>query len=379
MSSTRVAVAMSGGVDSSVACLILKRAGFDVIGFTMRLFDTSAESSKAVQDAKKVCESLAVPHHVLDMVELFEHEVVKPFLDEYSLGRTPNPCVVCNRCMKFGHLLDKVRELDVDFLATGHYVRTAIKDKAVNDGSDWLDLYSVIAEGRVDHSQKVHLLRGKDRRKDQSYALYGLKSEILKRLLFPLGPLTKTEVRQIAKEEGLFTAEKSESQEICFVPNNDYRKFLVSRGLVSKVGQVLDTSGKVLGLHPGVSNFTVGQRRGLGALGIHGAQPYYVVEVNPSSNTVVVGTREEVYSRSCLVENLNLLVSSADEVNEEVRGTCMVRYRGKEVGATLRILSGHEAEVLFDSPQFAVTPGQSLVFYQGEIVYGGGVLRSSFR
>lgn len=357
----RVAVAMSGGVDSSVACLLLKRQGYDVVGLTMKLLPNPPSEDvvrapcctlEMAQDAMRICHSLGIPHYTINLVDEFAESVILPFVREYSMGRTPNPCLECNRVMKFGYLLHKARELGCEYIATGHYARVR---HSSGPGS------------------RALLLRGVDKAKDQSYALYPLTQDELDHALFPLGDLTKEEVRRIAREAGLRTAEKPESQEICFVPGT-YREFLTEQGLKAEPGDIVDTSGKVLGRHVGLPFYTVGQRKGLG---VAGGQPLYVVDLDLKRNVVVVGKRSEAYSMGCIVEDLNLIAS--ERLTGPVSGTCMVRYRGKEVAATMephpdRPDKHDTAIIRFDTPEFAVTPGQSAVLYQGDYVYGGGVI-----
>lgn len=362
MPGVRVAVAMSGGVDSSVACLLLKQKGYDVVGLTMKLLPNPPSSDvprapcctlEMAEDAMRICHSLGIPHYTINLVDEFDEDVIVPFVRDYSLARTPNPCLQCNRTMKFGHLLRKAREIGCEYIATGHYARVESRSGAAG----------------------VHafLLRGIDRSKDQSYALYPLTQDELGHSMFPLGDLTKEEVRKIAREAGLRTADKPESQEICFVTNS-YREFLAERGIEPEPGLIVDTAGRVAGRHLGLPFYTVGQRKGLG---VAAGEPMYIVDLDMERNVVVVGKRSEAYSRGCLVEDLNVI--AADRVSGPVQGTCMVRYRGTEVEATILPLP-HLPEALdsamirFASPLFAVTPGQSAVLYQGELVYAGGTI-----
>lgn len=375
----RVAVAMSGGVDSSLACALLVDRGFDVVGFTMKLLanppsylDPAARpccTLEMTEDAKKICYLLGIPHYTINLVDEFEEEVIHPFIEEYVRGRTPNPCLWCNSKMKFGHLLKKAREIGAQYLATGHYVRSG---RFTPEG-EFVENYDAYEDPR---ESRTLLLRGKDRFKDQSYALYDLSQDMLSCSMFPLGRLTKKRVRELAREKGLVTAEKPESQEICFVTAGNYRTFLEERGVKPEPGFIRDTSGRILGRHHGIPFYTVGQRKGLG---ISAPEPLYVVAIDPEANEIIVGRREEAYSVGAYVENLNLIARSS--LGGPVRGTCMVRYRGKEVPATMmEDEAGKEtgvssrALVKFDEPQFAVTPGQALVFFQGEVVFGGGII-----
>jgi len=377
----RVAVAMSGGVDSSVACLLLAQKGFEVVGLTMKLLanppshDRTAKaccSLEITENAKKVCFRLGIPHYTIDLVEEFEENVIFPFIRDYVHGKTPNPCLLCNSKIKFGRLLRKAREIGAEYLATGHYVRAGRFDSS----KKFWENHEIALPKLDNFTSRVFLLRGKYRPKDQSYALYGLTQEMLAHAMFPLGSLTKEKVRKIAKEKGLVTAEKTESQEICFVTEGSYRTFLAERGVKVEPGPILDTSGKILGKHRGIAFYTIGQRKGLG---IGGGEPLYVVNIDVGKNQIIVGKREEAYSKGAYLEEVNLIAQP--ELESVVKGTCMVRYRGKEVSATLMPeKEGKDGQdrsralVMFDEPQFAVTPGQALVFYQGDMVYGGGVI-----
>jgi tRNA-specific 2-thiouridylase len=400
----RVAVAMSGGVDSSLACLLLVEQGFDVVGLTMKLVAAPPSQDDPVakpcctlemtRDAQRICCELGIPHYTVNLVEAFEEEVIARFVEDYSRGRTPNPCLVCNSKFKFGHLLHKAQQLGAEYLATGHYVRAGeiLKQRGFID-NHILARGSGDQYGREEAKARILLARGTDRGKDQSYALYGLTQDMLKHALFPLGNFTKQHVREIAAQKGIITAEKPESQEICFVTQGSYRTFLEERNVKMLPGLFADTSGKVLGHHKGLAFYTVGQRKGLG---ISSPYPLYVVGIDAGENVVIVGKRNEAYSEGCYIEDLNFVM--VDHLDSPVEGTCMVRYRGKEVPATLIPLkndllhrgpgqvASHEQEglasseeagrvlVKFDQPQFAVTPGQALVFYRGEFVYGGGTI-----
>lgn len=401
MAKMRVAVAMSGGVDSSVACLLLVRAGYDVVGLTMKLLSNVSYADgpdgggpapcctvDTARDAAAVCHRLGVPHYTINLVEEFEEGVIGPFVKDYAEARTPNPCLLCNSVMKFGHLLRKAREIGAEYAATGHYVRAARKKDApgrseLDQGESlgpWVEnhVYALQAVDAADEAP-AYLLRGVDKSKDQSYALYGLTQDMLRHSMFPLGGLTKKEVRAIAREAGLVTAERPESQEICFVTRAGYREFLERRGVTGKPGKIEDTSGRVVGRHVGLPFYTVGQRRGVGA---QVGKPVYVVALDVERNVVVVGSREEAHSSGCYIESLNVI--SGNPLDGPVSGTCMVRYRGTEVEAVMRPAEGAgdvegRALVEFERPLFAVTPGQALVFYQGDVVYGGGIISEAVK
>ncbi len=404
----KVAVAMSGGVDSSVACALLLEKGFEVFGITMKIseapndsYDSRIDQSGlgggyfAIEDAKKVCDQLSVPHYVVDLTREFEREVIEPFVEGYTQGVTPNPCVVCNPKIKFGHLLDKAEELGADYLATGHYARCGrlrkdtqeLVENCVSAAVQWAHDED---SGKWEDpclSPRTYLVRAKDRDRDQTYVLYGLDQNMLSHAMFPLGNLTKTQVREIAREKGLHAADRLESQEICFITQESYREFLEERNVRFEPGLIVDTAGEVLGCHRGLQNYTVGQRRGLG---IHGPDPLYVIRIDVEENKLIVGKREEGYAHGCYIHRLNFIMTEAPD--SPVHGTCAVRYRGKEVEATLYppaflMAKGEEggaskdlrdiAYVKFSTPLFAVAPGQSLVFYQGDFVYGGGTILKS--
>lgn len=404
MARPTVAVAMSGGVDSSVTCMLLAEQGFRVFGITMKILspDVTSCSGSAIypaieEEARQVCGKLGVPHYTVDLTEEFESEIVTPFIKSYAGGKTPNPCVLCNRKFKFGHLLSKARELGADYLATGHYARvgTILKQTGGSSG-EFVENHVIAATGLGNGTSpagangkaqsrgcsRYLLARGKDPGKDQSYVLHGLNQDMLSHAILPLGSLTKKQVIAISRQRGLVPAEKPESQEICFVGSQSYRDFLRQRKVEAIPGPVVDTSGKVVGYHEGLPYYTIGQRRGLGLSGPHS---YYVVDIEPDANRLIVGKREEVYAKGCYIGDVNFIIE--DYPKSPVRGTCMVRYRGKEVSATLipgedhRPGAGKGGAVLveFDEPQFAVTPGQALVFYQGEFVYGGGTIVQAIR
>ncbi|RJX28041.1 MAG: tRNA 2-thiouridine(34) synthase MnmA [Dethiobacter sp.] len=353
-------VAMSGGVDSSVAAILLKEAGFQPVGVTLRLWvDPVAEekaadetrgccSLEAVSDARNVAQDLDIPHYVLNMREAFHEKVVSYFTREYLEGRTPNPCIACNRYLKFSLLLQKARGLGINYLATGHYARIT-----------------------YDPGENMYrLFRGKDRRKDQSYMLYTMNQEQLSSVIFPLGSYVKQEIREIARDRGFNVAEKKESQEICFIPDNDYRGFLGrEHPQAFSPGDILSASGEKLGRHRGLAFYTVGQRKGLG---LASQQPLYVVKIDTRANVLVVGEEEETYSGGLVAEELSFVSGNAPLETLEVE--IKIRYRAPLVPATLYPPEGDRARVLFAGRQKAVTPGQAVVFYQGDEVLGGGTI-----
>jgi tRNA-specific 2-thiouridylase len=358
-SKERVVVAMSGGVDSSVAAGLLVREGYEVLGITMQLWpsdlpknhESGCCSLSAVEDARRVCHTLGIPHYVVNLRETFDRDVIRNFVDEYAEGRTPNPCVRCNKFIKFDAFLDKARALGARYIATGHYARVR------NDAS----------------TGRYQLLRSADPQKDQTYALYPLTQEQLAHTLFPLGDLIKERTREIAEEMGLLTAHKPDSQEICFVPDNDYAAFLAHRApQVFKPGRIVNEEGKTLAEHSGVALYTVGQRK---RLGVSSPIPLYVTRIQPETGDVVVGTNDSLLARRLEAEEFNWL--APPPLQESLAIEAKIRYTMKAAPARLRDLGEGRAEVVFDEPQRAITPGQSVVCYHGNEVIGGGVIRSS--
>lgn len=349
MSRKKVIVAMSGGVDSSVAAALLVKEGYEVIGVSLKLVPLAGccGGSQDAQDARRVCEILGIPHHILNLEKLFESKVVSPFVESYLEGLTPNPCVECNRHIKFSHLLDLVSAWDVGCLATGHYARVG------NTG------------------QFYRLLKAKDKAKDQSYFLYMLSRKELGKVLFPVGGMTKPEVRAKARKLNLPTAEKPQSQDVCFIPGGNYRDFLAERLRDhARPGPIRDASGRVLGTHRGLCSYTVGQRRGLG---VSTGKPLFVNRLDTSTNTLVVGPENETASSFCRVRCISWTRPMRDH---KITASVKIRHRHKEAKAVLKISDDfQEASVSFLSPQKAVTPGQSAVFYKGEEVLGGGIIR----
>jgi len=358
----KIMVAMSGGVDSSVAALLLKEGGFKPVGVTLRLWadpfakENAAKNSPgycpfdAVEEAGMVADDLSIPLHILDVQDEFCARVVSYFAGEYLQGRTPNPCIVCNRHLKFSLLLEKAYSMGIDYLATGHYARIACTPE----------------------ENICRLLRGVDRNKDQSYMLCILNQEQLARVLFPLGGYTKEEVRKMAKSRGLRTAERTESQEICFLPDNDYRGFLEREYPQALTpGDILSTSGQKLGEHRGVAFYTVGQRKGLG---LASQRPLYVVKIDAKNNVLVVGNEEETYSGSLVAGGLSFISGEPPRFPLDVE--VKIRYRSPLVPAVLHPPRDSFATVVFRERQKAVTPGQFAVFYRGEEVLGGGTIVS---
>lgn len=340
----KVMVAMSGGVDSSVAALMMIEQGHDVAGITMVMDEklTDYNESAAVRDARKVAGHLEMLHFVEDTSTLFKKRVLDNFVESYAKGQTPNPCVQCNRYVKFGRLLERAVELGYDYLVTGHYASI---------------------DGGV-------LGRGKDPRKDQSYFLYPIYSVETSRILFPLGTFEKTQIRQMAIQASLPVAHKEESQDICFIPGDDYGSFLRQNGLQSKTGDIVDVTGRKIGVHQGISNYTVGQRKGLGALG----QRMFVKEIIPENNTVVAATDSEL---NCTIMTVNGVIARHGSICEGMTYAVQVRYRSKPTDAKIIESNGDCVKVSFTGPVRAIAPGQSAVFYDGDKVIGGGIISSA--
>ncbi len=342
----KVAVAMSGGVDSSVTAALLKQKGYDVIGITMQVLSPESASVDESFAAGQAAEILGIPHHVIDLRDIFFQRVVTDFCNEYSRGRTPNPCIRCNYYVKFGALLDYARELGVDFLATGHYVRVAKSgDRCV-------------------------LCKGTDYSKDQSYFLYKLTQPQLKQVLMPLGDLTKEKVRRVANELGLTPTEEGESQEVCFIPDGDYRDFVAARmPVVSKPGPIENRQGNIIGEHRGIINYTIGQRRGIG---IAAKEPLYVIDINAERNAIVVGPKDEIYRNELTATEVNWI--SAEAPDQPIEVEAKIRYMHPAARALIFPLDDGRVRVVFEQPQMAITPGQAVVFYDGDTIMGGGTI-----
>jgi tRNA-uridine 2-sulfurtransferase len=357
---------MSGGVDSSTVAAMLRADGHNVIGLTMQLWNQRRLAGKEgmpesvqgrccslddVYDARRVAQQIGIPYYVVNHEERFERDVIRPFVEEYVSGRTPIPCSLCNNHLKFDQLLIVAQQIGAERVATGHYARVAFDEARCR----WL------------------LKRPADSGKDQTYFLFGLTQEQLSRTIFPLGDMTKPEVRELARQHGLALAEKPDSQEICFVPGGDYKRFidayLAEQGeaLPDTAGDLVTASGEVIGEHAGIHNFTVGQRKGLG---VATGSPLYVIQISGADKQVIVGGEEHLYSRSLRARRVNLI--AVDDLHEPMRVTVKIRHRHEPALAMIERTSDDEILVTFDEPQRAITPGQAAVFYDGDVVVGGG-------
>lgn len=346
----KVLLGMSGGVDSSVAAIMLQRQGYGVIGVTMNLWKPKTESSiNNAVDAKKVCDYLKISHITFDFTKEFEKYVIQDFICQYQKCKTPNPCIECNKYLKFGSMYEKAQELGCKYLATGHYAKTEYDEKY----------------------KKIVLKKADNAKKDQSYVLYGIPSEILENMKFPLGEFTdKEEIRQIARECNLPVANKPDSEDICFIPDGNYKNFIQNyANMENKTGNIVNRSGQVLGKHNGLYGYTIGQRRGLG---IANTVPLFVLGFNKEKNELIVGEEKELYQKEFMVSNINLL--ALDKIKGELAVQVKTRYSAKVAEATIK-QENSKIRVTLKEPQKAITPGQSAVFYDQNIVLGGGKIQ----
>jgi tRNA-uridine 2-sulfurtransferase len=348
----KVVVGLSGGVDSSVAAATLHEQGYDVVGLTLWLMKGKGQCcSEGMVDAAKLCEYLGIPHHIVDSREVFQENIVDYLVAGYRDGITPLPCSQCNKAVKFTPMLTYAKEeLGIDKIATGHYARIRFDE----------------------FTGRYQLLRAVDRSKDQSYFLYDLSQDVLARIIFPLGEKHKTETRQIATQFGLHTADKPESQDLCLVEANGSMQAFLDKYITPHKGEIVTQSGKVLGQHEGVHHYTIGQRKGLG---IAHSEPLYVIGLDAVRNRVIVGERSEAANLECTVQRLNWVSIAAPTT--PIKAEVQIRYRSAPTPATLIPLDGDRVQITFDDPQFSITPGQAAVFYEGEMLLGGGVIERS--
>lgn len=358
MNRNRVVVGMSGGVDSAVTAYLLKKQGYEVIGITMQVWPDipndnnhnrldSCCSLSSVEDARKVANKLEIPFYVLNFKDIFEKKVIDYFVMAYMQGKTPNPCIACNRFIKFDELLRRSHSLDAFYVATGHYARIE-----KNDSDEYILKKSCFAD------------------KDQTYALFHMTQYQLEHTLMPIGNLNKKNVRAIAEEIGLEIANKPDSQEICFIDDNNYSKFIQERNPdASKVGNFLDVEGNIMGLHKGIIHYTIGQRKGLGT---SFGKPMYVVSIQPENNTVTLGKSDDIFEDTLWMEDAHFISNESIKLPMRLEGK--IRYNAREAWATLYPSDSKRYKIIFDKPQRAITPGQAVVLYDGELVFGGGTI-----
>ncbi|MCX7714743.1 MAG: tRNA 2-thiouridine(34) synthase MnmA [Clostridia bacterium] len=348
-------IAMSGGVDSSVAAYIIKKSGYDAIGVTLKLFENDGErhertccSLDDINDARDVATALDIPYYVLNFTDNFKEKVIDRFVLEYRKGHTPNPCIDCNRYIKFHQLMERAKALGIDYVVTGHYARCEYDEE----------------------TGRYLLKKAVDKAKDQSYVLYSMTQEQLSKTLFPLGELTKTQVREIADEMGFRNFDKPDSQDICFVQNGRYTDFIESYcGFKFEPGNFVDSHGKILGKHNGIIGYTVGQRKGLG---ISADRPLYVIDKDVESNTITLGDEKDLYSKSLTAYDVNFI--SIDKLEKPMHIKARTRYHQKETAAVIKMLDEGRVLVEFEEPQKFIASGQAVVFYDGDVVVGGGTI-----
>ena len=354
MENKKVLLGMSGGVDSSVSALLLQQKGYEVIGTTLELFvGSSCCDTNTYMDAKNICNSLGIPHFIYNCKEEFRKCVIQDFIDCYANCKTPNPCIECNKYMKLGYMWEKAKQLGCNYNATGHYAKTEYSKKY----GRWV------------------FKKSNAGKKDQSYVLWNIQKELIEHIVFPLAEFeSKEEIREIARQNNLKVANKPDSEDICFVPDGNYKKFLENNSDIKpKQGNIVNSKGEILGKHTGLYNYTIGQRKGLG---ISYSEPLFVLGFNPAKNEVIVGTENELYKKEIIVTDINLLL--VDEITEPMEVEVKTRYSAKVAKAQI-MQNENEIKVVFEEPQRAITPGQSAVFYVDDIVLGGGKIKGEHK
>lgn len=341
----KVLMAMSGGVDSTAAAIILKNQGYNVVGATLHLID-SDNTDRDIQDSIKVANEIGIPHHIIDLREYFSKTVIDYFKEEYINGRTPNPCIICNKFIKFGKLLEIANELGCTYLATGHYARI------------------------VNENGSYYVKKGIDKSKDQSYVLYSIEKELLKHILFPISNMTKSEIRHLLTDNNISIADKPDSQDICFVQDGNYSEYLRNNLKVnSEPGNYLDTNGNILGMHTGIIDYTIGQRKGLG---VTFGEPRFVISKSASDNTVILGKNEDLFKNEVIISNVNLIYYN--NITEPITATAKIRYSQSETECEVIPTKGKKLLLRFKNSVRAPSPGQSAVLYQGDYLIGGGII-----